>query len=243
MPNYSDSTYASASKIKRWLHEKRFAAAIKILNIKSNDIFLDYGCGDAHLLQLCAKIWPAQNLFGFEPAASLRDQAIKTVALLGVKLVGNLSELNLPINGQRLQFTKIACLETCEHLLGADLQTLFSNVQKLLTPNGTFVVSVPIEIGLPALFKNIFRFLKNKNHDNLTFKTLFTTTFGLNTPRNLSQQLNALNYIYSHIGFNHKLFEKTLQKFFKITKKRCSPFSSLGAWINNTIYFECEQNC
>ena len=241
MQSYKQNTYASNSAIKRWLHKKRFNTAIKALDLKPDDTLLDYGCGDAHLLKLCANFLPAspagrptQNLFGFEPAFSLRDEATKNVAPLDIKIVGS-------INGFTKQFTKIACLETCEHLLESDLEKLFSNVQGLLAQNGTAIFSVPIEIGLPALFKNIFRFLKNKSYDNLTFKNYFRTTFGLTTPRNLSQQLDGINYIYSHIGFNHKKLEKTLKRFFKITQKTFSPVNALGSALNNTIYYTCVQ--
>ena len=52
---YSRLTTSNASFIKRFSHTKRFITAIKILDFKSTDRFLDIGTGDGYFLELVNK--------------------------------------------------------------------------------------------------------------------------------------------------------------------------------------------
>jgi SAM-dependent methyltransferase len=232
MSSYKDTTYNSRFFLKRWLHNRRFDEALALLDLHKSDFFLDYGCGDAHLLDLCLKLLPPPNLYGFEPANIMYDEALNTIGEKGITLVTNISEL-------QKSFTKISCLETCEHLVHDDLISLLINIRTLLAHNGRVVFSVPIEIGIPALFKNLFRFIKNRDYDNLSFIKYSRTIFCLPVPRNTDQTLGNIPYIYSHIGFNHNTFESTVKTYFTIESKHCSPIHFLGPAFNNTIYYCC----
>jgi len=231
MSTYQESTYRSRSLIKRWLHQRRFDETLKTLNLKTSDLLLDYGCGDGYLLKLCSKSISSQNLYGFEPANNMYEEAIQNVGKK-IKIVQDLKELNK-------KFTKISCLETCEHLIDDDLKILLINIENLLESNGQVIISVPIEIGIPAMLKNLFRFFKNKNYDNLTFKNYINTIFGLTVPRNTNQKLSNVDYIYSHIGFDHRKFELLLNDYFRIQRKYYSPTNFFRSELNNTTYYIC----
>lgn len=233
MPAYQEYTYRSQSPIKRWLHQKRFDQALKILDLKKTDLLLDYGCGDGYLLKLCSKIIPSQNLFGFDPADIMHKEAVKNVGKK-IKVVKNINELNK-------KFTKIACLETCEHLADGDLKILLSSIKKLLVSNGQIIISVPIETGIPATLKNLFRFAKNKNYDNLSFNSKIKALFSRSIVRKTTEKISNINYIYTHIGFNHRNFELLLKDYFKILRKSYSPINFLGPGLNNTIYYVCKK--
>jgi len=236
MLTYKSETYNSKSSVKRWMHQKRFNDAFKLLNLKSSDTLLDYGCGDAHLLELCLKSVPAKNLCGFEPAKNMYEQAISNVKEKNIRITNS-------INNIQEQFSKIACLETCEHLNSNDLQKLLTNIESLLLQNGEVLISIPVEIGIPAFFKNIFRFIYSKNDDNLNFTNCFKSLFGINIVRQTKQKLSDVNYIYSHIGFDHRKFESLLKDHFKIKKIVYSPINIklIGAALNNTIYYMCKK--
>lgn len=235
MSLYKEGTYRSGSFIKRWLHQRRFKEASKILNLKKSDLLLDYGCGDGYLLTLCSKSIPSQNLYGFEPVNEMYKEAIQNVGKK-IKIVQDLKELNN-------KFTKISCLEVCEHLVDDDLKELFSNIGNLLKPNGRVIISVPIEIGIPAMLKNLFRFFKNKKwYGNLTFKNYIKTILGLTIPRNVSQRLsnvNYINFISLHTGFDYRKFELLLNDYFRIQRKYYSPINFFKSVLNNIIYYDC----
>ncbi len=121
-------------------------------------------------------------------------------------------------------------METCEHLIDDDLKKLLINIENLLMPNGQVIISVPIEIGIPAMLKNLYRFFKNKNHGNLTFKNYIKTIFGFTVPRDTNQKLSNVNYIYSHIGFDHRKLELLLNNYFRIQHKFYSPIIFLDQY-------------
>lgn len=231
---YQNYTYQSPFALKRWLHQKRFTDAVKFLKLKENETVLDYGCGDGHFLEVAVESHPKELIFGYEPAQDLFDQAKEKLDPRGIAVHKNLDAL------QSKKFDKIICMETCEHLPKKELQELLSNIKSLLKENGQLVISVPIESGLPALAKNSFRFIKDRHYDNLTIGNYFRTFLGRPVQRRADQALSGLNYIFSHIGFNFKEFEKELVKQFKIKKRYGSPTPGLHWSLNNTLYYVCE---
>lgn len=133
----------------------------------------------------------------------------------------------------------MACLETCEHLTDEDLHETLRNIQELLTNDGTAVFSVPLETGISGLGKNILRLLlSTEAEDDLNFRIFLRTVFGFVVSRNISK-VGDLNYIYSHLGFDQKRFERVLSDYFEILLKRYSPINFLGSFANYSVYYRC----
>lgn len=236
MPDeYLSYTYQSPVAIKRWLHQKRFLDALRLLQINPGDTILDYGAGDGHFLEIAAQEHNPSLLYGYEPAEELLLQAKRTLNGSGVILEKDLATFD------PMKFDKVVCMEVCEHLPDTELLQLFATVPRYMAPGGTFMVSVPIESGLPALAKNAFRYLKyqNRGHDHLTLGIYLRTGMGLPVPRRTDESLSGLRYMYSHIGFDFKRFERNLRDRFVIKRRYCSPANFLGSGLNNTIYYLC----
>lgn len=235
---YLSKTYQSPVAIKRWLHQKRFLDALRLLQLKAGDTVLDYGAGDGHLLEIAAQRHDPSLLYGYEPAEELFLQAKQTLKGSGVTIERDLATFG------PMKFNRVVCMEVCEHLPDSELQHLFSTVPAYLAPGATFMVSVPIESGLPALAKNAFRYLKyqNKGHDHLSLSIYLRTGLGLPVPRRTDERLSGLRYMYSHIGFDFKAFERDLRRRFAIEKRYCSPANFLGSGLNNTMYYICAIN-
>ena len=233
MASYQEYTFRSSVAPKRWVHKKRFKQAIKLLELKPDDTLLDYGCGGGYLLELAGKIVPSDRLYGFDPSESMRKLA--TENLVGkTKIFANIDKL------RGMKFTKIACLETLEHLPDELLHEALNTIDSLLTENGKVLISVPVEIGLSAVVKNTFRAVFG-NLRHLTLKTFTRTALGLPCEREIPQDFDGLPFIYSHICFDYRRFEKLLSKVFKIKKKVFSPVPALGPILNNIVFFVCEK--
>jgi SAM-dependent methyltransferase len=230
---YQDYTYQSPFFVKRWLHQKRYSDTRRLLNLQPHDTVLDYGCGDGYFLRVCSEVVPAENLVGYEPDHNMYNHAVRALRTTGIQIANTLDSL------KHGPFTKVVCLETAEHLVDKELNILLTNIRKLLAQNGTALISVPIETGIPALFKNTFRILKGHIPDNLTFMNFWRMVFGVSIPRSTSETLEHGQYIYSHIGFSHGRFEDQLERNFLIESKHYSPFNSFGSMVNNTIYYVC----
>ena len=236
MPDeYLSYTYQSPVAIKRWLHQKRFLDALRLLQVKPGDTILDYGAGDGHFLEIAAQKHDPSLLYGYEPAEELFLQAKQTLNSSGVTLERDLATFG------PMKFNRVVCMEVCEHLPDSELQHLFSTVPRYMAPGGIFMVSVPIESGLPALAKNAFRYLKyqNRGHDRLTLSIYLRTVLGLPVPRRTDELLSGLRYMYSHIGFDFKSFERNLRSRFVVKKRYCSPANFLGSGLNVTMYYIC----
>ncbi|MDZ7798900.1 MAG: class I SAM-dependent methyltransferase [Patescibacteria group bacterium] len=229
--DYNSYTYNDPNPIKRHLHRQRFDYALKLLNLNKRKNILDYGCGDGHFLYLSYKNYPDNYYFGYEPYPGMYQQAEKKLVSTPVKIYSDLNDL------KEKKYDKITCLETAEHLDKKDLDILFNNIILLLKEKGQVIISVPIETGLPALFKNLYRFLKNKKYEGLNFINFIKSILGLIIKRKKIEISPGIEYYFSHIGFNHRKFENLLKKYFKITKKKYLPCNFFKGLLNNTVYF------
>jgi len=190
-----------------------FQLALAAGLIKESESVLDYGCGDGYFLQMCLEVLSAENLVGYEPDPVMYQEAVRETHGTGIVILRTLDELH------NKAFTKITCLETGEHLVGQELDTLLVNIERLLAQRGRIVISVPLEIGVPALLKNTFRILKGHIPDNFTFLNFWRMVFGVSIPRSTPENREHGHYIYSHMGFDHRQFEEMLARAFCIEKK------------------------
>ncbi|MFH0952326.1 MAG: class I SAM-dependent methyltransferase [Patescibacteria group bacterium] len=228
---YHSYTYKDPFWFKRWLHQRRFTDALKLLDLKEVDKLLDYGCGDGYFLKVCADQTNNRNLYGYEPAEVMIDHARKILNNRPAEVYQSIADL------PEKKFSKIACLETGEHLTDEDLGRLFQTTRALLADNGRMVISVPVETGLPALVKNGYRLLTRKKYDNLNFKNYLRSILGLAIFRPVSQIDDGVDYYFSHVGFDHRKFEKQLKQHFSVEKKQPTPVFWLRDGLNNTIYY------
>ncbi len=233
MERYQDYTYKNTFFVKRWLHQRRYRDTLGFLGLQAHDTLLDYGCGDGYFLRLCSEVIPAENLWGYEPDPDMYCEAARVTRGTGITIVRRIATLH------SAAFSKIACLETGEHLVDKELEALLVNIERLLAQRGRMLISVPIEIGVPALLKNTFRILKGHVPDNLTFLNFWRMVFGVSILRSTPEHREHGQYIYSHMGFNHRQFEETLARAFHIEKKFFSPIDFLGSALNNTILYLC----
>lgn len=228
--NYSDLTTSNKSFIKKFSHSKRFLTAIKILNFKSNDKFLDIGTGDGYLLKLVSRK-KIQKIIGYEPNSKMFKELKKNFY--------NKKDIILKqnIENESNSFTKISCLEVLEHLGLKDQNKIFKIIKKNSTNSSIILIGVPIETGLSGFIKNLIRILLKQTHENTSFINVFKSLFNFKIQRKKSK------YIDSHIGFDFNTVEKLiLSNNFKILKKYYSPFNCFGIWLNSQIYWLIKKN-
>jgi SAM-dependent methyltransferase len=230
---YQEYTYQSPFFVKRWLHQKRYRDSLRVLGLTRSDTLLDYGCGDAYFLRMCARVVPAGNLCGYEPDRGMFNEAAATVQGTGITVVNTLEALSGTV------FTRVTCLETAEHMVGGELTVLLTNLHRFVAQGGRILVSVPIETGLPALCKNTFRILIGHMPDNLTAANFVKMVAGVPTQRSTPAVRAHGQYIYSHMGFNHQQFEQQLKEHLSIEDKHYSPVDFLGSGLNNIAFYTC----
>lgn len=232
--NYKSETTEHAFFLMRWLHKKRFLDAVKLLNLKKDDYFLDYGCGDGTLMQYAENHLPKEHIYGYEPSSKMIYEARENTDD-NYAITKHLQYL------PNISFNKICCLETCEHLTDQKCKELFTHIKNLSTKNATILISVPIEIGIPSLLKNVFRFITKKDISNLNAKNVLLSLCKQKIPREMKKKLGDIDYIYSHIGFDYRSFEIHLKEHFHIETKHYSPFFLGKNICNFTVYYTLQR--
>ena len=230
---YQDLTIGNKSFIKRFSHSKRFEFAIDLLSFSVNDNYLDYGTGDGYMLKMVERSKTAPSLIvGYEPTETQYVQASFIFeGSMRPKIYNSTNELCDE------GYNKISCLEVLEHLSDKHLVVALFNLYEILSKDGLLVISVPIETGIAGFGKNLIRLALRQAHDGTSFSSVFKSLFGLEVIR------PDLDYISSHIGFNHKRLESLFSDAgFYIQNKLYSPFPALGGLANSQIFF-CLKKC
>jgi len=218
----------AAASFMRFSHRARFDRALRLLSPRPGDRILDYGAGTGEFLSQVAAREPEARLCGFEP--KLGPEAAQRVDR--VPSIEAIHDSIAPLEAFRPN--KIACLEVLEHLREADQVVALANFRRLLVRSGRVVVSVPIEIGPPALFKNLARVITDRLHRGITLRNVMLCSLGLTrfVPRDDDEP-----YIPSHVGFDHRKLHRTIRDCGFSLERRYSPVPWLGPLFNSQIFY------
>jgi ubiquinone/menaquinone biosynthesis C-methylase UbiE len=227
MSEYAKHTTGSKNPIKRWLHNQRFSASLRLLYLEPNTRFLDYGCGDGELSLQVHRSHPDVTVVAYDPAQQLCDQAKEKLnPYPNITVQQHLSNLE--------SFDRVACLETIEHLPEKELHELFANISSLIKEDGQCLFTFPIEHGVISLVKNCYRIL-TKRDKYVSVGRMIRRFLGLPVPRETAEQLSSCNYIYSHIGFDCRNMIQEIQKYFSIKETHVLPLGIITFGLGNSI--------
>jgi len=227
--SYSKLTINNRSFIKKVSHKKRFDVSQKLIERYTKDSILDFGTGDGYLLTQLAKDNLNLQIHGYEPLEYMFNELQENVNTSGSKNINISMTLD---NNKDASFETVCCFEVLEHFTTDAQKTHLQAIKKLLKPNGTLIISVPLEIGLSSLLKNSIRILVKQRHSNTTFKSIMRAFFGRSIKR------TQTGYIYSHIGFSHKDLETIFrEEGLTILKKSYSPIPWLYGLLNSQVFY------
>ena len=231
--SYAALTIGSRNPLKRFSHRRRFDTAMRLVALRDAETVLDYGTGDGYLLGLFKAQAPRSRVAGYDP---FPDAGIRDVLLRHPDIAFS-RDLD-SFRGQR--FAKVCCFETLEHFEGANLRRHVGALDALTAPGGRIHVSVPIEIGPPALVKNLVRAAIGKAHQSTTLANVLNAA--LYRPNAVQRaQEDAGGYIQSHVGFDHRAIPAAFAEFgFRPSLRVFAPLGG-GAACNSQVFFVFER--
>lgn len=132
-------------------------------------------------------------------------------------------------------FDYVVCFELLEHLNEKNQNEVLEKIHGVLKENGTLIVSVPIEKGIPSMVKNMRRILIHYNSQIYHIKNVMASLFSCKT-KWMEQHRRESHYL-SHMGFFFNDLEKNIEKKFKIIKRSFCPFKRLGFQLNSQVFY------
>jgi SAM-dependent methyltransferase len=241
--HYARQQIHSRNPLIGWSHSRRFRSALALARPFCGGRVLDYGCGDGTFLGLLhesdtppalavgAEIDPrvvidCQRRFAMFP----RLRFVDVTALARAEETGS--------------YDAIFCMEVLEHVI--DAEPLLADLERLLRPGGTLVISVPIETGLPVLVKQLVRRAAGwrrigdypgtsgyKPHE------LVKSVFAASRPhlaRPIFQRADGQAF-HDHKGFNWRVLRATVVSRFDLIRTVTSPFNWPGAHLSTQVSF------
>lgn len=223
--SYKDKTYASNDPLRKFSHASRFELAASLFDVPENGRVLDFGGGDGAFLDMVRTraTHPFEAVL-FEPYMEVPPNQAFVHAT-------RWDEVN-DLAADRL-FDVVFCQEVMEHFAPHRQEEALERIASVMAPNGTLVLSVPVELGPVALVKNIARWKYRRNGTEIyNYPNLFRSIFALPIPEARSGD----DYL-THMGFYFTDFRRVLEQRFVIKEIIGSPFSSLPLPLNSQVFF------
>ncbi len=233
--SYADITFADRNRVKRWLQRRRLDCAVALCRRHAGAVATawDFGAGNGELCKRLAAAHPLARIICHEPAPQLLAQARDNLA--GVPGI----EFSSVAPGRHAGTVDVVfCLEVFEHLPPPETAQALQAIGDLLRPGGLLVVGVPVEVGVPALYKGLFRMARRWGAFDAHPANILSAFAG-RPPRSrpVSQIADGLRFHFAHMGFDHRAFRHVLGQAFAVRTVRASPFAWLGSLLMPEVYF------
>jgi SAM-dependent methyltransferase len=241
--HYAAKQIFCKDRLIAWSHRRRFAVGLSLARRFSGKRLLDYGCGDGTFLAMLMG-------GGFAPAraigAELDDFQVNDCRR---RLGGRPNLVFEPISSlddaaHQGAYDGVVCMEVLEHVVAVD--TVIERLWRLLAPDGTLLVSVPVETGLPLLVKQAVRRVAGwrgiGDYPGTSPYTLREYWAGLwagerqHVMRPVYGTDTAMAF-HDHKGFNWMALRRRLSERFVLEQTLASPIPWLGPQLATQMWF------
>jgi SAM-dependent methyltransferase len=239
MMTYSEITFNDRNPVKRWLQRRRLVSAVNMVprSRRTPEAVCDFGAGNGELCKLLADRYPGARLICYEPTPRLLAEARQNlVSVANVEFCPDLRSLTSEA------FDLVFCLEVFEHLPPRETTEALQAITALLKPEGAAIIGVPVEVGVPSLYKGIFRMSRRYGSFDANLKNV-VRSFLWHPPTNrpISEIAPGTRFHFEHMGFDFRVFRKLLGRHLKVNRVSASPLDVPGSWLMPEIYYRGEK--
>ena len=239
--SYAEGVFNDKNPIKRWLQRRRLFSAVKLVDASMNNarVVVDFGAGNGELCKLLVGRFPNARIICYEPAPWLLAEAKENLKHISrvefCSCVDEISQYSVDV---------VFCLEVFEHIPLQATEKAMHQMRDLLHEDSLAVIGVPVEIGVPALYKGLFRMSRRFGAYDASPKNVLLSTLGMPPKdRPLSEIAPGITVHHVHTGFDHRAFRKLIANEFTLKRSSASPFHFLGTALNPEAYFVVKKNC
>jgi len=229
-------------------HRRRFEMGLRLASMFRGRRLLDYGCGDGTFLALLCETdaAPASAVGAEIDDAQVDDCRARLGHLTGVTFE---HIDNLDGEAHRGAYDGVVCMEVLEHVV--ELDAIIDRLHRVLANDGTLIVSVPVETGLPLLLKQAARRVAGwrgiGDYPGTSPYTLREYAASLFAGRVAHITRPVYNVggrglpFHDHKGFNWRALADRLSRRFDIQRVVASPFPPLGYQFATQVWFVAQK--
>jgi trans-aconitate methyltransferase len=233
--SYTEITFNDRNPVKRWFQRQRLSSAVKLCRQLDNPptSICDFGAGDGELCKHLSAHFPNAGIVCYEPTANLLDEARENVsAIRNIEVAGEYRNI------ESHSFDVVTCLEVFEHLPPEQVVDALEKISTLLKPDGVIIIGVPVETGIPALYKGVFRMSRRYGAFDANFRNVTRALLGRPpTVRPVDEIAPGFKYHWEHMGFDIRRFKATLAGYFELDQPSASVRTRLGSIFMPEAYF------
>ncbi|MHB8467867.1 MAG: SAM-dependent methyltransferase [Acidimicrobiales bacterium] len=235
--SYAERTYASPYWIVRYPHRRRFELAASMVLEARPSTILDYGTGDGELLIGLLRhpdCPPSLRAIAYEPVTEMRGVLRSRLAEEGlsdrIEVAASLEEI------PDASCDVMTCMNVLEHMTLPNRYIFFEFSCRALRPDGRVVLDVPVEFGPAILVKNLGRRILKADGKEYTVGESVAASLGRTNfdPHRYDPQAGK-DYIFTHKGFDHRLFVRELAGWYEVDRIVRSPVTWLPALANQEV--------
>ncbi|HEV3257743.1 MAG TPA: class I SAM-dependent methyltransferase [Gemmataceae bacterium] len=236
-------------RIVAWSHGSRFRLGRRLAEPYAGRQLLDYGCGDGTFLALVHDLFPVAVGADVDPKQTA-DCTRRFAGVPGLCFVLT-EDLSAPCHSGT--YGVLFCMEVLEHCTEDKLHAVLDDMRRLLAPDGTAVVSVPVETGPSLLGKQIVRrvagwrglgdYRYRETYRTREFWKMVFAGDGTAIQRPVYRAdvvAGRPMFYHGHKGFNWRALRHRLQAYFRVEQTRFSPLGWLGGYFSSQAWFICK---
>ena len=241
--HYAAKQIFCRDRLIAWSHRRRFEVGLALARRFAGRRLLDYGCGDGTFLALLTESAsrPAQAVGAELDEFQVNDCRARLGGRRGLQFV---PIADLDGDAHLGRYDGVVCMEVLEHVVAVD--EVIDRLWRLLADDGTLLVSVPVETGVPLLVKQVARRIAGwrgigdyPGTSPYTLGEYWTSVFAGRRPH-LTRPVYGVDTpmpFHDHKGFNWMALRDRLARRFTIERVVASPVPWLGPHLATQVWF------
>lgn len=241
--HYAAKQIFSRDRLIAWSHRRRFEVGLELASAFAGQRILDYGCGDGTFLALLASGGRAPaSAVGAELDAFQVDDCRRRLGDRPGLAFTSIASLDDDVHHG--QYDAVICMEVLEHVV--DVTTVIDRLWRLTATDGSLLVSVPVETGIPLVLKQAARRVAGwrgigdyRGTSLYSWAELRASLFAGSHPH-IERPVYGTNTampFHDHKGFNWQALQQRLAARFDIHRVVASPVPWLGPQLATQVWF------